>query len=240
MSARITPPKVVEPFGKDAVPPYINAVIPVTDPGDGAASYSLGFPPATMTDPSAGGIPPSGADMNGVLYAATAFCQMLQAGQFVSFDADVSTAQTGYHKGAILFVPSTGALDPGSFYQSTANGNTNDPASVVTNWRKLNGALYAASSPSAGAHNDVALAGPSDYVLDYNTAAGNASFSGFVAQVDGQRLTITNTGANLLTLVALATSSAANQLRLPTDLALVQNQSASFVYSAGAGKWLLA
>ena len=35
----------------------------------GAASYNDGFPPLTRTPVAAGGVPPFGEDMNGILYA---------------------------------------------------------------------------------------------------------------------------------------------------------------------------
>lgn len=235
MTTPSTPELIVEPFGKDAVAPYITIPIPLAPTTAGKASYSEGLPPATMTNPGSGGIPPSGADFNGILFALSTWCAFFQSGQRIAYDATASAAfAPGYPLGAVLYNATDKCL-----YQSTAAANVTNPGVSVATWRNLNKPLYAASAPSAGAHNDVALAGPSDYVLDLDTTAGNASYSGFVAQFDGQKLIISNTGANLLTLVALATSAAGNQFRLPTDLALVQNQTVVLQYSTGAGKWLL-
>lgn len=233
MTTPITPKIIVEPFGADQIAPYITPTIPVAPSTPGKASYSEGFPAATMTNPSSGGVPPSGADMNGILFAVTSWLAFLQSGQRIGYDATASAAfGPGYPVGAVLY-------SGGSLYQNILANNTADPGTDVTKWRNLTKPIYAASAPTAGAHANVALAGPSDYVLDFSTAAGDASYSGFVAQFDGQTLTISNTGANLLTLVALATSSAANQIRLPGDLTLLQNQTVVLRYSTGAGKWLL-
>lgn len=236
MSATITPPLVVEPWAATAAPPYITLPIPVAPPvTPGKASYDEGFPPANMTNPTLGGIPPSGADMNGILYTLSAFCAMLQAGQLCSFDTDAATAFGGYVVGAQL----RGVTNPAQVWTNTLDGNTADPDVDPTNWVSSI-PVWASTAPAAGAHNDFVLPGPSDLVLDVDTTAGNMDFSGFVAQRDGQRVTISNTGANLLQALALSgLSAAANQVRAPTDLAIIQNQSLTIQYSQGAGKWLL-
>lgn len=235
MTTPVTPKRIVEPFAADQIAPYITATIPLVPGAPGVANFSEGFPAATMIDPTSGGVPPDGADFNGIFYAITSWLAFFQSGQRIAYDATASAAfAPGYPLGAVLYNPTDKCL-----YQSTAAANITDPGASVLTWRNLQRPLYAASTPSAGAHNNVVLGGPSDYVLDLDTTAGNASYSGFVAQFDGQKLIISNTGANLLTLVALATSSAANQFRLPTDLALVQNQTVVLQYSTGAGKWLL-
>jgi len=234
MTAPATPTVFVAPFGVDQVSPYINA-IPAAPTTPGKASISEGFPAATMTNPTSGGIPPSGADFNGILNAISSWLPFLQSGQRIGYSSAASTAFTGYPMGAVLYVAATASL-----YQNTLADNTADPSSDVTHWRNLTKPIYAASAPTAGAHNDTVLAGPSNYVLDYDSTAGAMSFSGWVAQFDGQELTISNTGANVITFKALSGSSAANQIRLLGDLAIVQNQTVKFKYSTGAGKWLLA
>src|SRR2546421_8671926 len=57
---------------------------------------------------------------------------------------------------------------------------------------------------SIGAHADNVLAGPSDFFLDVSTAAGIVTLNGFVAQRDGQKLVISNTGANALNKIGRA------------------------------------
>lgn len=234
MSGVATPAIIVKPFGATAAPPYITTPIPVAAGAAGIASFNEGFPPATMTDPTAGGIPPSGADFNGIFYMLSAFCAMLQAGQGTAYSATASTAFTGYKIGARLRSVSA----PGVVWTNLVDGNTADPDVDTTGWY-ASLPVWASTAPSAGAHNNFVLPVASDLVLDVDTSAGNMDFSGFVAQRDGQRLYVSNTGANLLTVDSLSVSSlTANRVRIPTDLAIVQNQTLTLQYSTGALKWL--
>lgn len=233
MSGVATPPVVYRPFGAAAIAPYIQNPIPDTPPATpGKASFELGFPPLNMTNPSAGGIPPSGADMNGILYTATAWCARLQVGQFAAYNATVAAAISGYAVGAIVY--EAGGLYT---YTNTIDGNEDDPASDLTGWKR-NEPVYVAVALS-GAQDNYVLPGPSDYILDVDTSAGNVDFSGFIAQRDGQRLYISNVGSNLLQVLALSgLSTAPRQVRIPSDLAVVENQTLTLQYSSGAGKWL--
>lgn len=230
---------IVEPFGTAAINPAdITLPIPVpTQVGIlvGAASFEDGFPPATRTDPELGGVPPYGQDMNGVLFMVTAYCAMVQAGQIVPFNAAVATAITGYKVGAKV----ASATTPGRVWTNYLDGNTNDPDTVDTGWA-AGDPLYGISAPAAGTYNNVVLPGASDYALDINTAAGNVVHTGFVAQRNGQRVTLSNTGANLYTIDTLTGSAVNNQVRgIPGGLTLVQFQSAVVEYFATLNKWLL-
>ncbi len=233
MSGVATPPIVTQPFGADAAPPYITLPIPVAAPvTPGLASYDTGFPPINMTNPTLGGIPPSGADMNGILYTLSAWCAFEQAGQIVQYSSDVVTALSGYAVGAVV----RGVTNPLQFWVNAVDGNTNDPDSNSSGWVSSI-PIYSSVAPAAGTYNNVVLTSPSDLFLDVDTAAGNVTYTGFVAQRDGQKLTITNTGANLLQLSALTGSSANNQIRAPGDIGVVQNQSISIQFFAGVNKW---
>ena len=141
----------------------------------------------------------------------------------------------GYALGAVL----QQAADETAFWISTVAGNTTDPDASGAGWCSTK-PLYATTASAAGATNNLVLPGPSDYYLDISTAAGNANITGFVAQRDGQKLFISNVGANALVLNALnAGSAAANRLRAATDLGVIQNQTVTIQYSTGAGKWLV-
>ena len=201
----------------------------------GAASFTDGFPPVCLLPISSGGVPPDGADMNGILWAISSVLAYVNAGGIFPYDAAFQTAIGGYPNGAVVLQ----AADSTATWRSNVANNATDPDTGGAGWVSSK-PLYATTAPSAGAHNDVALPGPSDYVLDVDTTAGAQSISGFAAQRDGQRVVVSNTGANLLTLSALTGSSGPNQFRLPTDLALVQNQSATLQYSTGAAKWVTA
>jgi hypothetical protein len=233
MSGVATPVQITEAFGISQVPPYINTIPPTTGT-PGAASYDLGFPAATMTDPGLGGVPPSGADMNGILNAVSSWCAALQAGQNPPvYSSAVSTAISGYKAGAML----ASASHVGRYYINFVNGNTNDPDSTITGWMSTV-PLYATSSPSGGTHADNVLPGYSDYILDYDTTAGAVTLNGFVAQRDGQRITINCTGANNLTIGALS-GSAGNQVRASSGTTIVQNDSFTIQYCAAITAWVV-
>lgn len=64
----------------------INA-IPATDPGNGLASWELGYPIETQTPISAGGTPPRRQDMNGVLNWLSLYALWDQQGGLWQYDA---------------------------------------------------------------------------------------------------------------------------------------------------------
>lgn len=201
---------------------------------NGAASYTDGFPPLNMTAVSSGGIPPSGKDMNGILFAVTTYCQWIQAGGQFQFDADLVAQIVGYPAGAVL----QSSVLPYQHWTNLVEENDANPDADNTGWLS-DVPLYVALPLTAGQHDDLVLPGPSDYVIDY-TLAGAADITGWVAQRDGQTLYLSNVdSANLLQLLALTGSAAGNQIRAATDLGAIQNQTLVVKYSAGAGKWLL-
>lgn len=95
------PARVPVPFAdqgtKNAIP--VNSQIGVKD---GAASYTDGFPPLTMTPIAAGGIPPAGGDFNGILNAITQSVRWACAGGQYAYDDSFSTTIGGYPKGALI------------------------------------------------------------------------------------------------------------------------------------------
>lgn len=236
---------VTRPFGNDTVPPTDpgGATLPIpelTQTGVivGAASFEDGFPPATMSDPEAGGQMPFGQDMNGILFMLSVYAATAQAGQLVPFNAAAAAAFGGYIVGAQVRSVAT----PGLIWTNNLDANADDPDVTPANWIASR-PLYFTTAPAAGQFNNVALPGASDFVWDVDTTAGAVDFSGFIAQRDGQRIYLNCTGANLLQVLALnAGSTAPRQVRAATDLALVQNQTLTLQYAAGApggGKWLL-
>lgn len=229
------PTKLVEAFGINAGPTYITKPFPVpsqigTNPGN--ASLNDGFTPLNMTALADGGIPPSGADMNGILYLLSTIVACVSAGQIVyPFDSAYATAIGGYAQGAQV-------QDASSLirrWTSAIAANTTDPATTPANWISST-PILSASAPTAGTHADNVLAGPSDFFLDISTAAGAITLNGFVMQRDGQRLVISNTGANLLTIGLGGT--AANQMRNSSALTLTQNDSITIQYCTALSRWI--
>jgi len=95
----------------------------------GAASFTDGFPPLTRTALGAGGIPPNGEDVNGILYMATAHLALVCSGQPYKWDSGQETAIGGYGLGAVV---QNTAGD--GFWLNTVNGNTTNPDAGGAGW----------------------------------------------------------------------------------------------------------
>lgn len=125
------PGQLVKAFAAAAGAAYINTIpvpsqIPVTP---GAASYTDGFPPLTMTDVSAGGVAIAGPDMNGILNEMSAVDLWMCAGAGFPYSSAFSTAIGGYPKGARVLMASGNG-----YWVSTADNNTSDPDTGGANW----------------------------------------------------------------------------------------------------------
>ena len=100
----------------------------------GAASLVDGFPPLTMTPLAAGGVPPSGLDMNGILYEISALTRWFSAGGNFQFDAAFAADSNigGYPQGAI--VQKTNGT---GFWRNTVDGNSTNPDTGGAGWVDL-------------------------------------------------------------------------------------------------------
>jgi hypothetical protein len=128
----LLPPKFATPFAAAATPGTGVRPIPAVAPSQpGAASFATGFPPLNFTPVAAGGIPPFGQDMNGILNQITTWDQWQQAGGPIAYDAAFATSIGGYPRGALL-TSTTGH----AWFESLVDGNTADPNAVnPVNWR---------------------------------------------------------------------------------------------------------
>ena len=109
----------------------------VTVPGKtNMASWMLGFPPVTMMALEAGGMPPEGMDMNGVLNAISSHIVFQNKGGQYKFDAEFAEALGGYPAGVILV-----SDDFKSAYISLVDNNTENfnTASPITQWKAFAG-----------------------------------------------------------------------------------------------------
>ncbi len=93
----------------------------------GAASLTDGFPPLTRTPIAAGGVPPSGLDMNGILYALSAALRWANAGGGYIYDGTFAADSNvgGYPKGARVL-----RSDGLGYWFNTTDNNTTDPEGV--------------------------------------------------------------------------------------------------------------
>ena len=182
------------------------------------ASFTTGFPPATRTPRTSGGIPPRGLDMNGILYMATAHIAWQAAGGSYAFNIDVVTVQGGYAVGAIV----QSASDPTKFFYNTLAGNTNNPDSVLTGWTSFSPMAMPvgtqAATVAAGAQV-VAVTGDTGF-LDVTPNAAGSTITNLTGGNIGQIVTVTNVHAsNQLTIQSNA------NIRMSGNLSLLQNNS---------------
>jgi len=133
MLASAIPSKVPLPFANSGTKNTIPTAsqIGITP---GAASLTDGFPPLTLTPVASGGLPPFGADFNGIFNLITAVQQWQSAGGSFAFDSVFSTAIGGYPQGAILL-----GSDKQTCWLNLADNNTTNPdtAGVAANWIAL-------------------------------------------------------------------------------------------------------
>ena len=111
-----------------------------SSPTDNKATWSYGFPSKTMmpvdtTNPSQGGIPPNGKDMNGVLNSISAECENSMNGilpnEWIAPNVwtSVDSSWKGYPQGAVVLYPTGATASRKKLYQSTANNNLDTPSS---------------------------------------------------------------------------------------------------------------
>lgn len=128
------PPKFNIPWGSSAGSANIRAIPTASQISTqaGAASLTDGFPPLNMIPISAGGVPPFGQDMNGILNQITKWEQWQAAGGSVTFDSTFSAAVGGYPRGAVLLSSLGHAL-----YISTSENNAVNPDVSLTGWKVI-------------------------------------------------------------------------------------------------------
>lgn len=129
MNSSDTPSRITKAFGVNGLKNTIPVDSSTSTDNNGVATFDKGFPPVTMQPLSAGGIPPSGKDMNGVLYSTTIQQQWQNAGMTYPYDADFAGAIGGYPKGAILKDQSMTAS-----WLNLLEGNTVSPLTSSGGW----------------------------------------------------------------------------------------------------------
>lgn len=155
----------------------------------GAASYTDGFPPLTMTPIPAGGVPPSGLDVNGIYNAISAHTVFQNAGGKYRFDAALATAIGGYPVGFVL-QDDAGLSEYVNILANNSTDFNSTPASIGVSWMPYAGKVLQNNS------------------LVYSTDTGTANTCvvsyapAITALVDGMVLwfkaKVSNTGATTL------------------------------------------
>lgn len=97
----------------------------------GAASLPDGFPPLAMIPETAGGVGPSGMDMNGILYELSAITRWANAGGGYPYDAAFASDSNvgGYPKGARVM-----RTDGQGYWLNTVDDNATDPEAGGAGW----------------------------------------------------------------------------------------------------------
>lgn len=175
------PGKIVLAFAadgsKNTIP--VPSQIPVTP---GAASWTDGFPPLTMVDPTEGGVGPSGLDFNGIYNAISALSLWYNAGAGFPFDATFAGTVGGYPIGARV-LQATG----GGYWISTIDNNSNNPDTGGAGWMLEGGKPCA--SVFASAQQTLAV-GSTKVLFDTVEFDGfslwNAANKRFVATIPGK------------------------------------------------------
>ena len=98
----------------------------------GAASLADGFPPLNFQPVGSGGVPPFGADMNGIMRQMTQWLQWAEAGGPIAYDASFQSEIGGYPKGAVV----ASAVTLGLSWLSTVDNNVTNPDTGGAGWRR--------------------------------------------------------------------------------------------------------
>jgi len=126
-------PMFPEAWGASADAQYIQFPIPASTNDTGRASLALGFPPATMTPPEAGGSYPFGADVNGGFRMCSTAARNYESGIVPAYSATYSSDIGGYPLGAVVADASTN----GAFWVSTTDDNLTTPGASGASWVSL-------------------------------------------------------------------------------------------------------
>lgn len=171
MKASDVPAKFVLPFASNAGAGFTRAIPVASQIGiqAGAASLVDGFPPVCFLPVGAGGTPPFGQDMNGLLNQVSAWSRWQGASGPVAYDATFSAAIAGYPKGAVV----ASATAFASFWFSTVDDNTTNPDSGGAGWIAFPGAGNARVVTASG----VFALGLTDRSVGLNRTTGLAASS---------------------------------------------------------------
>lgn len=162
------PQKMPVFWASEVTAPYVRE-IPTAPPAQaGAASFESGFPAPNFTPVAAGGIPPYGADMNGIIQQTTKWLRWVQGGGSVGFyDSIFSAAVGGYPQSAML----QAAAAPGNFWISLIDNNLSNPDTGGANWLAFPGTSFRYPSRLQTTNATILFNADSDYSVGLNRSA---------------------------------------------------------------------
>lgn len=135
-----TPEQITIPFASEGKKRDIPQTGNVTDV---LASFQYGFPPRTMSNES-DAVPPSGQDLNAILYLLNTIAQYAQAGGVYPYSVAFAEAIGGYPVGAMVRKASGEGR-----WQNTVDGNTSDPDNGGSGWIPDGAAVMIGASDTA-------------------------------------------------------------------------------------------
>lgn len=138
----------------------------------GVASFTDGFPPLTMTPLAAGGVPPHGADFNGILNFLSNAVRWAQAGGGYPYEAAFSTAVGGYPQGARV-KQSVGD----GYWLNLVDHNTSNPDAGGAGWVAA-GAGIASTAQAQVMTDDSVLLTPKKLADAFQGANRNMQWNG--------------------------------------------------------------
>lgn len=189
----------------------------------GLASFTDGFPPLTMTPLVAGGIPPQGADFNGILNFLSSGQRWANAGGGYTFDATFAAAIGGYPRGCLLL-----RADLAGYWMSTADNNTANPDTGGAGWL----AAFPSGDNAPGADTGTANV----YQVAYNPAV-SALTDGLLLRF---RAKTSNTAASTFSPNGLTAKTIVGQGNAALQGGeIVANGICSVVYSLAGDRWIL-
>lgn len=208
-------------------------VVPEAAQTGGKASLTTGFPPTAFLPIGAGGIPPWGQDVNGILKQITQWTRWQNAGASVIYDSAFSTEIGGYPQGAVL-----AATGGPFFWQSIADNNTTDPDAGGAGWVALTAAGPVRVITASGAFvindNDVSIG------LARTSSPANSSSSLPAAPVNGREIWIEDLVGNFAAFPVLISPTGGKSIAgLPSFTCNVNRQCARFKYYDAANVWSL-
>jgi hypothetical protein len=133
LSQSSVPTKIPTTWGASAPGANITCPMPITSQISitaGRASWTDGFPPLNFLPAGAGGVPPFGQDMNGVLCQLSQWTRWQNASATIVYDASFSSSIGGYPKGAVL----QNASNAYCVWISQVDNNASNPDTGGANW----------------------------------------------------------------------------------------------------------
>lgn len=230
------PAKFNIPFANSAIAPYIRPIPQNPTGTPGQAALTTGFPSENFNPVAAGGVPPFGADFNGLLNQSTAWNRWQATGRvFPPYDSTFQTAVAGYPRGSIV----ESLVENFLFYISLVDNNVTNPDTGGAGWaiwsRRIsaNTDLYVNGSTGNDANNGLTPATakrtaqaalltawsfpPSQFIITIHIAAGSYAEAVATPGYSGPTVVIDGTTASTVTF-APPTNGAAFSVSGPNTL----------------------